>query len=181
MALRSMKAPGTAYDDPVLGRDPQPADMSGYQRLPETDEGDNGGVHINSGIPNHAFYLVATSIGGHAWEAPGHIWYEALLASSPDAQFQNFAETTYTKAGQLYGEETQKAVRSAWAEVGVMINGRLGAAAPAAAAAPVGATVPAAAARPEETLAILQRSVETLSREVEALKQQRARTPELSH
>ena len=30
VALRSLKAPGTAYDDPRLGRDPQPAHMSGY-------------------------------------------------------------------------------------------------------------------------------------------------------
>ena len=46
-ALRSMSAPGTAYDDPALGKDPQPADMSGY--IETTD--DNGGVHLNSGHP----------------------------------------------------------------------------------------------------------------------------------
>ena len=67
VALRSMKAPGTAYDDPRLGKDPQPATMADY--VETTD--DNGGVHINSGIPNHAFYLAATAIGGHAWEAAG--------------------------------------------------------------------------------------------------------------
>ena len=55
-----MKAPGTAYDDPRLGKDPQPAHMDDYV---ETTE-DNGGVHINSGIPNHAFYLAATALGG---------------------------------------------------------------------------------------------------------------------
>ena len=54
-----MKAPGTAYDDPVLGKDPQPADMDGYVDLPHDDQHDSGGVHINSGIPNHAFYLAA--------------------------------------------------------------------------------------------------------------------------
>lgn len=52
VALRSMKAPGTAYDDPVIGKDPQPASMADYV---ETDD-DNGGVHINSGIPNRAFH-----------------------------------------------------------------------------------------------------------------------------
>ena len=56
MALRSMRAPGTAYDDDVLGRDPQPDHLRDYV---ETSD-DNGGVHINSGIPNHAFYLAAT-------------------------------------------------------------------------------------------------------------------------
>ena len=61
VALRSMKAPGTAYDDPHLGKDPQPGNMSGYV----TTTADNGGVHINSGIPNHAFYLCAVSLGGY--------------------------------------------------------------------------------------------------------------------
>ena len=77
VALRSMKAPGTAYDDPVLGKDPQPAHMNEFVRTYE----DNGGVHINSGIPNHAFYLAATAIGGYAWEKAGRIWYETLRDS----------------------------------------------------------------------------------------------------
>ena len=67
MALRSMKAPGTAYDDPVLGKDPQPAAMAGYVQTST----DNGGVHINSGIPNHAFYLAAIAIGGQRGKRPG--------------------------------------------------------------------------------------------------------------
>lgn len=37
--------------------------MRNYQYLPETEEGDNGGVHINSGIPNKAAYLTINSIG----------------------------------------------------------------------------------------------------------------------
>ena len=64
VALRSMKEPGTAYDDPVLGDDIQPAHMDDYVRT----TADNGGVHINSGIPNKAFYTAAMSLGGHAWE-----------------------------------------------------------------------------------------------------------------
>ena len=51
VALRSMKAPGTAYDDPVLGKDPQPADMDGYVELPADSQHDNGGVHTNSRHP----------------------------------------------------------------------------------------------------------------------------------
>src|SRR5205814_8174093 len=59
-ALRSMKAPGTAYNDPnTIGRDPQPAHMKHFL---DTDQ-DNGGVHINSGIPNKAFYNVAIALG----------------------------------------------------------------------------------------------------------------------
>ena len=55
-----MAAPGTAYDDPALGKDPQVGHMADY--VDTTD--DNGGVHLNSGIPNRAFHLAATAIGG---------------------------------------------------------------------------------------------------------------------
>jgi Zn-dependent metalloprotease len=124
-ALRSMKEPGKAYNNPTLGRDPQPDHMSKYAIMPDTDDGDNGGVHINSGIPNKAFYLTSVGIGGHAWEAPGHIWYASVQASSATTNFQEFADTTYLKAGQLYGSQgaEQQAVLSAWKEVGIRISG----------------------------------------------------------
>lgn len=124
-ALRSMKAPGTAYDNPDFGRDPQPDHMSRFVQLPDTDEGDNGGVHINSGIPNKAFYLTAVAIGGNAWQAPGRIWYESLKASGPTTNFQEFADTTYAKAGQLFkaGYTEQQAVLEAWRDVGIRITG----------------------------------------------------------
>jgi Zn-dependent metalloprotease len=117
-ALRSMKAPGTAYDDPVLGKDPQPADMKDYDQT--TD--DDGGVHINSGIPNHAFYLAATAIGGQAWEKAGKIWYVALrdrLRATSD--FAAAARLTAAVAEELYGKggAEAKAVRAAWQSVGV--------------------------------------------------------------
>src|SRR4030095_16104982 len=54
VALRAMQERGSAYDDPILGDDIQPSHMDGYVRTFE----DNGGVHINSGIPNKAFHLV---------------------------------------------------------------------------------------------------------------------------
>ena len=73
VAIRSMKGPGTAYNGPLLGQDPQPGHMNHYQDLPNWY--DNGGVHINSGIPNHAFYFVAIQIGRYAWEKAGLIWY----------------------------------------------------------------------------------------------------------
>jgi Zn-dependent metalloprotease len=119
VALRSMKAPGTAYDDPVLGKDPQPAHMRDYVQTFE----DNGGVHINSGIPNHAFYLVATRLGGYAWERAGRIWYEALRDSRfrPNTGFRRCAQLTATAASRLYGDRSPEhlAVREAWNKVGV--------------------------------------------------------------
>src|SRR5215218_4289446 len=100
VALRSMAAPGTAYDDDVLGRDPQPAHMDD---LVETDE-DYGGVHINSGIPNKAFHLTAMTLGGFAWERAGRIWYDALLSGVPaNAGFAQFAGATLAAAEQRFG------------------------------------------------------------------------------
>lgn len=69
------------------------------------------------------FYLVATNIGGQAWKAPGHIWYESLKASTTTTGFQEFAETTVAKAGQLYGVDEQRAVQDAWEQVGIGVRG----------------------------------------------------------
>ena len=126
-ALRSMKAPGTAYDNDLLGKDPQPDRMSTFVQLPDTDEGDNGGVHINSGIPNKAFYLAATYIGGYAWEGAGAIWYAALKASTADTNFQEFADTTAAKAADLFGSggTEHQAVVAAWREVEIRVGGPL--------------------------------------------------------
>ena len=122
VALRSMKAPGTAYDDPHLGgRDPQPANMKDFLQTGE----DNGGVHINSGIPNHAFYLVATILGGFAWERAGRIWYTALTKKlSATATFQEAADATFEVAGELFGvgKAEQPAVRQAWSQVGIQVS-----------------------------------------------------------
>ncbi|MDT3395644.1 M4 family metallopeptidase [Streptomyces sp. B1866] len=119
VALRSMKAPGTAYDDDVLGKDPQPATMADYVRT----SSDNGGVHINSGIPNHAFYLVAQEIGGHAWEKAGQIWYDVLTGGdlAADAEFADFARLTAAAATTRYGGDgaEREAVLKAWSQVGV--------------------------------------------------------------
>jgi Zn-dependent metalloprotease len=122
VALRSMKAPGTAYDDPVLGKDPQPAHMKDYVNTPQ----DNGGVHINSGIPNHAFYLIAMELGGNAWDKAGRIWYVTLRDKiQPSTNFQSAADLTYATAGELYGISSleQQAVSKGWAGVGITIGG----------------------------------------------------------
>lgn len=120
VALRSMKAPGTAYDDQVLGKDPQPADMAHYVNTTS----DNGGVHINSGIPNRAFYLTASALGGYAWTKAGRIWYVTLCDPrlSASAQFQDFANLTADNAGLLFGTTEQNAVADAWRQVGINVN-----------------------------------------------------------
>ena len=120
VGIRSMSAPGTAYDDPTLGKDPQPGHMDNYVDTTS----DNGGVHINSGIPNRAFYLTAVALGGFAWEKAGRIWYMTLrdkLTSS--SNFMDAARLTHAAAGELYGQGSaeQLAVRTSWAEVGIVI------------------------------------------------------------
>lgn len=81
-ALRSMKEPGTAYDNSLMGKDPQPAHMKDYY----TGSSDNGGVHINSGIPNKAFYLAAMDMGT---DVAALIWYLALQKLWPKANFND--------------------------------------------------------------------------------------------
>lgn len=120
-AMRSMAAPGTAYDDPILGRDPQPGHMADYVETPA----DHGGVHINSGIPNRAFYLAATALGGYAWQAPGRIWYDTLRDPrlEADSDFLTFAALTVDNADRRFGANSREvsAVRDAWQTVGVLV------------------------------------------------------------
>lgn len=124
VALRSMKAPGKAYNDPIIGRDPQPAHMKNYVKTTS----DNGGVHINSGIPNRAFYEVAIALGGRAWERAGKIWYRTLIDKiQPLTNFAECAGMTHEVAGTIYGQGSveQKAVKAGWAVVGVPIGAQL--------------------------------------------------------
>ena len=122
VALRSMSQPGTAFDDPVLGKDPQPAHMDGFVRTFE----DNGGVHINSGIPNRAFYLAATALGGNAWEVAGRIWNATAIDPrlKPDTGFRRFARLTTRAAVSLYGPDgpEERAIREAWNGVGISLS-----------------------------------------------------------
>lgn len=115
--LRSMSAPGTAYDDPRLGRDPQPDHMDRYIVTQE----DYGGVHLNSGIPNRAFHLAATGLGGHAWERAGRIWFDAVTSGDlpRDVDFAGFAAATVDTARDRFGDEVAGIVHRAWDGVGV--------------------------------------------------------------
>jgi Zn-dependent metalloprotease len=121
VAIRSMKAPGTAYDDPLIGKDEQPAHMENYVETVE----DNGGVHINSGIPNKAFYNLAIALGGNSWEIAGRVWYRTILEKlKPGTAFKEFAAMTDEVAENLYGRRSkeQQAVMRAWADVGIDIK-----------------------------------------------------------
>ncbi len=87
----------------------------------ETDQ-DDGGVHINSGIPNKAFYIAAVEIGGNAWGKTGLIWYKTLLEKlQRTSQFTDAATGTIDIAGDLFGKgsKEQEAVIKGWSDVGV--------------------------------------------------------------
>ena len=117
-ALRDMENPGTAYaNDPDLGTDPQPAH---YLKL-YTGARDNGGVHINSGIPNRAFVLFAKALKGKAWETAGRIWYDLMRRLWPTAQFQDCADVSAEVAG-THGAAAKRAVKAAWKKVGITVR-----------------------------------------------------------
>ena len=115
--LRTFKDEPAYQNDPILGTDPQPKHM----RDKHTGSDDNGGVHINSGIPNHAFYRVATDIGGSAWEKAGLIWYKTLRALNQTSDFAQMVAETEASALALYGSGSleQQAVQKAWKAVGL--------------------------------------------------------------
>jgi Zn-dependent metalloprotease len=119
--IRSMKEPGTAYDDEILGRDPQP---DHFDRYIETDD-DNGGVHLNSGIPNRAFALAAIELGGFAWEEVGRIWYDVLTSGRlrMNSDFRHFARETVRAAHERHGPVSReaRAVEGGWAAVGLAV------------------------------------------------------------
>jgi Zn-dependent metalloprotease len=145
-ALRSMKEPGHAYDNDLMGRDPQPDRMSRFVHLADTRRGDWGGVHVNSGIPNRAFYLACVHLGApHSWERAGKIWYAALTTRlGATSSFLDAASATVTLAGELFGPVESQAVRSAWQEVEVLPRSTaVAVAVPPLPATPI--TVPAAA------------------------------------
>jgi Zn-dependent metalloprotease len=115
-SLRTFKA-GKAYEnDPLLGTDPQPKHLKNKY----TGSGDYGGVHINSGIPNHAFYLAAMEIGGRAWERAGQIWYKTMLKLTSTSNFADMVENSTETAVTLFGNGSKehRALSKAWKSVG---------------------------------------------------------------
>lgn len=123
-ALRSMIDPGSAYQHPILKNDPQPNHMDDYRILPETREGDWGGVHINSGIPNRAFSLAAIQLQGPIWDRVGKIWHHSLINSRSDADFSTFAIQTLNSTKQLrYSESVYQCIAKGWMDVGVDLRG----------------------------------------------------------
>ena len=102
-----------------------------------TGTGDNGGVHTNSGIPNHAYYLVVNG-GRNAGEARGHahtgpsvrgigldaaeqIFYTGFTSLPSNATMSQARAATVKAANARYGVGSQQAISTAdaWTAVGV--------------------------------------------------------------
>ncbi|HLB70439.1 MAG TPA: M4 family metallopeptidase [Candidatus Methanoperedens sp.] len=116
-ALRSMREPGTAYDNKLMGKDQQPGHMKDYY----TGSGDNYGVHTNSGIPNKAFYLAAKEI---ETDKAGMIWYAALKKLWPTANFNDAVKVIVDSARLLVKEDkapkgSPQKIRAAFKAVGL--------------------------------------------------------------
>jgi len=115
--LRTFKDERAFENHPILRTDRQPKHM----RDKFEGEDDNGGVHFNSGIPNHAFYLVATALGGYSWERAGKIWYQTLRRLSENSEFREMARVSYEVAAQEFGDAEKEAIQMAWEKVGLQV------------------------------------------------------------
>jgi Zn-dependent metalloprotease len=123
--LRHMLRPGTAYNDPKLGKDRQPGHMKDYVKT----SSDNGGVHTNSGIMNRFYAEFAISLDGEDWDSTmgvaAKIFYAArasLTSSRP-----SFGQIAYwaSDACSLFPareKELKDKLKAAADKVGIVIS-----------------------------------------------------------
>ena len=119
--IRSMSDPGS-FGDP-----------DHYSRR-YTGREDSGGVHTNSGISNHAYFLAieggtnrtsglaVTGVGGANREQIDRIFYRAFTSYlTPSATFAQARQATLRAASELFGDSSPafRAVQQAWTAVGV--------------------------------------------------------------
>ena len=120
-ALRDMAAPHNGFesDHPLW----QPAHMDEFVQLDLKE--DNGGVHINSGIPNSAAFLIAQALGRDKTE---RIYYRVLEARylNRQANFVDMRLAAARAAGDLFGDGSPEveAVLDAFDQVGIHGDGR---------------------------------------------------------
>lgn len=121
-SLRDMAEPGSAYDDPKLGKDPQVAHMKDFV---VTDD-DHGGVHLNNGIMNRVFTLFAENVGGAVYATPLDVWLLALDICEEGPSFYDFSQALRAAAKRY---NVEKEFLDAADKVGVLeylvIDGRV--------------------------------------------------------
>ena len=114
-ALRSMANPnqGGTNDNGY-----QPKTMAQYENTTE----DNGGVHINSGIPNYAFYLFASN-GSVGKDKAEQVYYRALSTYlTRSSKFLDLRLAIIRATGDLYGATGAEAsaAKAAFDAVGIL-------------------------------------------------------------
>ena len=115
--LRNMMDPHNGAQTGDFRNDWQPSHYS--ERY--TGELDNAGVHINSGIPNRAYYLFATATSKEIAE---RVYYRALTTYlTRSSQFKDLRYAVVEAAGDLYGSNVVSAARSAFDQVGIADQG----------------------------------------------------------
>jgi len=98
--IRSFSAPGSAYDDPKIGKDKQPAHYKDKYTGPE----DQNGVHWNSGILNKIFYEYCVNTGKNSFDGPAQIWYDVLTTKlGVNSNFNDMVNATQQSIIQKYG------------------------------------------------------------------------------
>ncbi len=124
--------PGTSGDALRYMNNPT-ADGSSYDYYPEryTGSGDNGGVHLNSGIANLSFYLMvnggthprgktSVSVPAIGMTRAEKIFYRALTVyMTSSTNFEGARSATAQAAKDLYGTTYEANVHKAWDAVGV--------------------------------------------------------------
>lgn len=106
--LRDMKDPSSLTSP--LGV-PYPMRMSQFVQTTQ----DNGGVHINSSIPNHAFYLYAEGLSGAVGlEDAANVFYRAFTVHlTQRSQFIDARLAVIRSAEELFGAGSNQAVKAA--------------------------------------------------------------------
>ena len=114
-ALRDLSNPhnGAALNDYGAGFQPK------HYNERYTGSEDNGGVHINSGIPNHAFFLFANS-GGVGMDRAEQVYYRALSRYLTKSSRFTDAKIAVMKASKdLFGDAVATAAETAFNNVGI--------------------------------------------------------------
>lgn len=93
--------------------------LSAYAQYPNV-QNDHGHVHLNSRIPNHAFYVAVQLLREECDGRMAYIWFQVLYDLRPHESFRSFAHRTIGKGRRLYGSEVALAIREAWRQVGVL-------------------------------------------------------------
>ncbi|UBH12955.1 M4 family metallopeptidase [Macrococcus armenti] len=97
----------------------QPSHYSKRFIWPNTEDGDFGAVHWNSGIPNKAFYNVI-AVEGLSADKAQHIYYKTLVEYlTPYSQFKDCKAALMRAARDLYGTTEEQQIKRAWDAVGV--------------------------------------------------------------